>query len=275
MRTGKAAGVPYVALPPANGAERARLVVVEHMMDPPRSERAMAAALPLRDVRAWRVYLGLPMFGERTPAGGPDEIMRLAMEDAVLNLMAPVIQQAAAELPAALQALREQLPLEDGPIGLVGGSAGGAAALLALVETDLPVAAVALINPASQVTAVVEAGERQFGVTYNWTDRSRAVAETLDFVARAPEIAERRPGLPILAVVGEDDDSAFIEATTRLYEALAEAYGSRESLALIQIRGLAHPLADEPGIEPAPQSDAAHRVDAEVSRWLNSHLTAG
>jgi pimeloyl-ACP methyl ester carboxylesterase len=199
--------------------------------------------------------------------------MRLAMEDAVLNLMAPVIQQAAAELPAVVEALHDQLPLEDGPIGLAGGSAGGAAALLALAETNLPVAAVALINPASRVTAVVEAGERHFGLTYNWTDRSRAVAETLDFVARASAIAERRPGLPILAVVGEDDDSAFVEATMSLHEALASAYGSRERLALLKIAGLAHPLAAEPGIDPAPQTDAARRVDMEVSRWLNRYLS--
>jgi pimeloyl-ACP methyl ester carboxylesterase len=151
---GDAAGVPYLATPPTRDLEWAPLVVIFHMMDPPRSEAAMAAALPMRDVLAWRVYLGLPMFGARTPAGGPDEIMRLGYEDALMNLLAPVVEQAAAELPAAVAALHKELSVDEGPIGLVGGSAGGAAALLALAETEVPVAAVALVNPAVRATAV-------------------------------------------------------------------------------------------------------------------------
>jgi alpha-beta hydrolase superfamily lysophospholipase len=74
------------------------------------------------------------------------------------------------------------LSLDDGPVGLVGGSAGGAAALLALVETDLPVFAVGLVNPASRATAVIEAGERMFGTPYVWNDERRAKADQLDFV---------------------------------------------------------------------------------------------
>jgi len=44
--------------------------------------------------------------------------------------------------------LRRQLPVTDGPIGLFGGSLGGTAALLALAEADVTVAAVAVVNPA-------------------------------------------------------------------------------------------------------------------------------
>lgn len=72
--TGKAAGVPYVALPPADGAETAPLVLTWHLGAPPRSETAMAAALPLRGLEAWRVYLGLPVLGSRLPEGGLDEL---------------------------------------------------------------------------------------------------------------------------------------------------------------------------------------------------------
>ena len=60
---GIAAGVPYVAHRPAADCQQAPLVVVLHLMDPPRTEAAMAAALPLAGVPAWRAYLGLPMFG--------------------------------------------------------------------------------------------------------------------------------------------------------------------------------------------------------------------
>jgi hypothetical protein len=52
-----AAGVPYVALSPA-GREAAPLIIAWHLNDPPRSAAAMASALPLAGVAAWRVYFG-------------------------------------------------------------------------------------------------------------------------------------------------------------------------------------------------------------------------
>jgi hypothetical protein len=67
---GEAAGVPFVARAPRDGRAQAPTVVVWHILDPPRSETAMAAALPLRRVDAWRVYLGLPLSGTRLPEGG-------------------------------------------------------------------------------------------------------------------------------------------------------------------------------------------------------------
>jgi hypothetical protein len=70
--TGEAAGVPFVALPPTSAHDRVATVIVWHMHDPPRSEGAMAAALPLRGLDAWRVYLGLPLSGSRLPTGGLD-----------------------------------------------------------------------------------------------------------------------------------------------------------------------------------------------------------
>jgi hypothetical protein len=183
-RTGSAAGVPYLALPPPEGVERPSLVVVLHMMDPPRSEAAMAAALPLGRVPAWRAYLGLPMFGARMLEGGPDAFMRLAMEDPLLKLQAPVIEQAAAELPAAVEALQEELELEDRRVALVGGSAGAGAVLLALAETDVPADVVVLVNPVARVASAIEAGERAFGMSYEWNDERDEKAAQLDFVRR-------------------------------------------------------------------------------------------
>jgi len=42
--------------------------------------------------------------------------------------------------------LRSRLSIEDGPIGLVGGSQGGAVALQMLTHAEIPVAAAALVN---------------------------------------------------------------------------------------------------------------------------------
>ena len=46
--TGTAAGVPFLAVPPPVPRPSAPVVVAWHLMDPPRTEAAFAAALPLR-----------------------------------------------------------------------------------------------------------------------------------------------------------------------------------------------------------------------------------
>jgi hypothetical protein len=61
-----------------------------------------------------------------------------------------------------------------------------------------------LISPALRLASVVAANERLFGVTYKWRDEARAVAAELDFVARAPELAQH--GGPALLVIGAEDD---------------------------------------------------------------------
>ncbi len=67
-------GVPYLAIP---GPEDGPVVVAWHLLDPPRTEAAMAAALPLDGLDAHRIYLGLPMSGSHSLPGGPDAIFGL------------------------------------------------------------------------------------------------------------------------------------------------------------------------------------------------------
>jgi dienelactone hydrolase len=269
---GVAAGVPYVALAPTGDRDDAPLVVVWHLMDPPRSEAAMAAALPLAGLNAWRVYLGLPMFGARAPAGGPDEIMRLAADDYVLKLFGPAVEQAAAEAPSAVDALREQLSIDTGPVGLVGGSAGGAVALLLLAESQLPVAAAALVNPVVKVRSVVEAGERMYNVSYSWTEKSAAVADRFDFVERAAEIGKRDPQPPVLLVGGAEDDPGYQEALAGLRDALAGHYAEPDRVGFVSVPGMAHAIAEEPGMEAAPQTAEAKEVDAAETAWFQRYL---
>lgn len=76
-------GVPYVALPPEGAKAGRGLVVMWHGADPPRTEEALATAIPMRLLPAWRVYLGMPGHGRRSPKGGFEEIMRLAAQDAL------------------------------------------------------------------------------------------------------------------------------------------------------------------------------------------------
>jgi hypothetical protein len=166
---GLAAGVPFVAVPP-QGAPRASapVVLAWHLLDPPRTERALAAALPLRGLDAWRIYLGLPLSGSRMPAGGLDELMRLGYEDAVMNLHRRVVYGAVDELGPAFSELRERLGILDGPVGVMGGSNGAAVAQLVVAEGDLDVRAAVLVSPVIRLRRAVSAMERRFGVAYPW-----------------------------------------------------------------------------------------------------------
>lgn len=134
------AGVPIVVRPPTNSSLPAPLIILWHGFGIPNSEEMLAETLPLEGVQAWKAYLGLPLFGLRLPPGGIEEIMRRQLEDYVLQLLLPVIEQAMQELPSVVQALQARFDInEQAGIGLFGFSAGGLAALLTLAASNLPI----------------------------------------------------------------------------------------------------------------------------------------
>lgn len=270
--TGTAAGVPYLAVPPATPRPESPIVLGWHLMDSPRTEAAFAAAVPLHGLDAWRIYLGLPMCGARMPAGGPEELMRLGFEDAVLNLQGPVTADAAAEFAPALAELRSQLPLGNGPLGLFGGSVGAAAALLVMAETGVPVEAAVLISPLIQLRPGVDAMARQFEFSYPWSAQSLAVATRLDFVERAEDIAGQDEPAVLLVVGADDDQAGFADPAGRLRAALTQRYADPRRVELVTIAGMGHALAEEPGLEPAPQTPHAGEVDRHAVRWFAQHL---
>ena len=274
---GVAADVPYVVLPPTgwdgDSTQVAPLIIAWHLNDPPRSAAAMAAALPLAGVAAWRVYLDLPMHGRRQLPGGLDEFMQLSYQDAVLNAFEPQVTQAVREFPGVLRELRTRLPIREGPIGLVGASVGALPAQFVIAEGAAQVAAAALVSPVIQLGDVVAANERRFNVTYPWTDASRAVASRFDFVARADAIASRDPQPAMLLITGAEDDPAFPTQTQRLQAELRRRYDDPERVSQISIPGMQHAFAAEPGIEPAPQTVPARLVEAATSQWFQRYLT--
>ena len=272
---GVAAGVPYVAWPPVSDRRRredAPLIVAWHLNDPPRSAAAMAAALPLAGVAAWRVYVDLPMHGRRQLPGGLDEFMQLGYEDAVLKAFEPQVSQAVDEFPVVLRALRAHLPVGDDPIGLVGASIGALPAGLVMADGSTPVSAAALVSPVIQLAEAVAANERRFGVSYAWSDASRAVAARLDLVARAADIAGPEPQPALLLVTGTEDDPAFRRQTHRLQSELGQRYHDPERVAVTSIPGMGHAFATEPGIEPAPQTAQAQLVDTAITDWFVRYL---
>jgi pimeloyl-ACP methyl ester carboxylesterase len=272
--TGTAAGVPFTALPPAVPVDGpAPLVVTWHMIDAPRTDAAFAAALPMAGVAAWRVHLGMPLCGARMVDGSMDAVIDRARRDSVLAYLSPFVEQAVSEFPAALAELRERLPLDAGPIGVVGGSLGGAVALRILAERPVPVVAAALVNPAIRASSVVELLEVVIGRPYPWNDESRAAADQLDFVCRAGEIAGD-PQPPLLVVSGELDIPALRADAEALVAALRDRYTTPHHVELVTVPGMGHPLAEEPGLVPAPQLPVAKAVDEAMIEWFLRHLTS-
>jgi pimeloyl-ACP methyl ester carboxylesterase len=265
--TGTAAGVPFLVVPPVGDRATAPIVAAWHLMDPPRSEAAFAAALPLAGLDAWRVYLGLPLHGARLPEGGFDELMRLGFEDAVQNLQGPISADAAQEFGPAFAELRSRFGFRDGPVGLLGGSLGAAVAQQVIAERQVEVAAAVLVSPLTQLSPAVEALGRRFGVDYPWSESSQQIAQRMDFVARADELAACPATL--LVVGAEDDESGFRAPAARVRDALASRSVTTE---LVVVPGMGHALAEEPGIEPAPQLPAAAEVDRLAVDWFARHL---
>ncbi|WP_433274167.1 alpha/beta fold hydrolase [Actinosynnema sp. CS-041913] len=226
---GTAAGVPYVASPPRAGR---RLVLVWHLMGEPGSPEAMAEALPLDGVDAWRVYLALPPWRE----GG----------DGLVDAYAPMVSGAVERVPSVVAELRGSLSCDDGPVDVVGGSAGGHVALLTAVSGAVAVRRVAVVNPAVTAQAVVEASLGVHLDSYEWTPEALAAAGPLDVVARARALT-----VPLLVVRGEHEYPAFRAAQAVLHAAVP---GSR----LVDVPGLPHMLVSSLDV-----------VEAEVTAWLN------
>lgn len=270
--TGTAAGVPFTALPPAAFDGPAPLIVTWHMLDAPRTDAAFAAALPMAGVPAWRVHLGMPMCGARMVEGRVDAVLELARQEPLTAFLAPLARQAADEFPAALTALRDQLPVDDGPISVLGASLGGAVALRVLATGRIPIRAVALVNPAVRIRSVVGLVEGLTGRPYRWTAESHQVADELDFVARVDDLTARPP---LLLVSGERDHQDLRTDAAALVDALRERHPRPGEVELVTVPDLAHPLAEEPGLEPAPQLPTARAVDDVLTRWFRRLFDRG
>jgi predicted esterase len=143
LETLEIAGVPLLLRLPANLDRHAPLILFWHGFGSPNGKADIAKTFPLEQLNAWKAYLGLPLFGQRS--AGVEDLMRRQMEDYVLQLLLPVLEQAVRELPNVVDGLRSHCHLDNNnPLGLFGFSAGGLAALLTIVESQLPIQAVVL-----------------------------------------------------------------------------------------------------------------------------------
>lgn len=244
-------------------------IILWHGFGPPDSERALMEALPLDDVPAVKVYLGLPMFGSRAPAAGMQEVVRRQRDDLATLVFEPIVMAAAKELPRVVRELeRHQCLQRGGHIGLFGFSAGGAAALYALAEADVPVDVAVTLNASTGLSASVKAYERATKGSYTWTDAARKLARRSDAVNRAKDIAAGSPPPALLVIHGQDDAMLTAETAIELHTALLPLYreaNAQQRLQLTVVPGLAHGWISTGNVEALRGSIAA---------WFHTYLSA-
>ncbi|MEO5921931.1 MAG: hypothetical protein ABIQ01_12390 [Pseudolysinimonas sp.] len=254
-------GVPYLVIPAVS--PDAPVIVTWHLLDPPRTEVAMASAIPLKGLDATKIYLGLPMSGSRAEGGFENTIMPLLAQDAPALVHGPIFTQAVAEFPAAFAELRETFGVApDAAVGLVGGSMGSAVVAGVLAEGTSGARAAVLLSPMMQLRPVIDTMAPMFG-GYTWSDEGAEFAARMDFIARADEV--KAAGADIRIISGADDDpDAFLK--------VAERFASEVGADYHVMDGVGHALAEEPGVESAPQTPGAAEEDALAVEWLREHL---
>lgn len=242
-------------------------ILLWHGFGPPASEGALMAALPLDDVPAIKVYLGLPMFGARMPARGMDELAERQKKDMGTLVFAPVVIGAADELEKVVRSLSDAGCLERGEgVGLFGFSAGGASTLLALADRNVNIKAAVTLNASTGLSTSVRAFERASKQTYNWTPASRELAQRSDAVTRAADIASGARPPALLIIHGEHDRMLPPQTAIELYEALLPRYervAARSRLQLALLPDVTHTWVDGPGGDP---------LRARISQWFRRHL---
>ncbi len=245
-------------------------IVLWHGLGPPASEADLMEDLPLDEVPAVKVYLGLPLFGARAPTSESDSLVQRQAQDYALRIFEPVVAGAARELPAVLADLREQGCLRRGDgIGLFGFSAGGTAVLLTLIEQQAPVRVAVAVNAPTGLRSAVGALERATKQPYAWSDASRRLADQTDVTQHAARIATASAGKPPRALLlfhGADDTVIVPEDTVALADSLRPFYersGTAQRLQLTVAPGVSHNWADRRTLD---------QVRATVADWFNRYL---
>ena len=269
-------GVPVLISRPGVVNPNTRLVVLYHGFGPPQNPRALAQVLRLEEMDAVLAFVNLPMVADRMPAGGKDELLRLQKEDFVNGFFFRSISGAAAELQLIVKDLNSTYHLDgDKGIGLFGFSAGGAAALLALLESDVPITAAVIVNAPTSVTQNVENWQRTLKRQFEWDDASRKAASRYDVELQADKIAERKI-LPALLIVQGDADKQFgIGPARRAFEALKQRYVGRGEAERIQfevIHGLAHNFGPGSGATGSAQTSIDLEIEQKTKHWFERFL---
>jgi pimeloyl-ACP methyl ester carboxylesterase len=146
----------------------------------------------------------------------------------------------------------------------MGGSMGGMVAQLALAEGGADVRAAVLINPVVSLRRTITGLAALNGA--DWNPPADAFLERADFMVRAGELT----GTAVRYITGSDDMADAI--VTPVEEVVAELRRRGGTVDHRVVAGMAHALAEEPGIDPAPQTAHARETDRLAVEWFTKHL---
>jgi predicted esterase len=273
------AGVPVLISKPRLVNPNTRLVVLYHGFGPPQNPRALAEVLRLGKMDAVLAFVNLPMVADRMPAGGKDELLRVQKEDFVNGFFFRSISGASAELPQIVNELNATYHLDsDKGIGLFGFSAGGAAALLALLESAVPVKAAVIVNAPMSVMQNVENWQRTLKRQFEWDNASRKAASRYDVERQADKIAERKILPALLIMQGDADKQLGVETARRAFETLKQRYVGRGEAERIQfevIHGLAHNFGPGSGATGSDETSINLEIEQKTEQWFQRFLRPG
>lgn len=284
------AGVPAICSPPANPEVTAPLIVLWHGFGVPNSEEILAQTLPLSQVQAWKVYLGLPLFGKRLPSGGIEEAMRQYVDDYVLKFLLPIVEQAAEELPAVVNSLQAKFNIDTSKgIGLFGFSAGTEAVLLALAQSNIKVNAAVFAGAGKNLEMFVNAYEQYFDTlqaqfpwmeekhkTYQWSKESEAAKQRLDLDAVIQQVVKRDSQLALLFVHGAQDEIFPVSDIEKIYATLKPHYQqhqAEEQLSLSIFQNLKHQIDIQAASDSPEISKDITALESTVVNWFKKYLT--
>ena len=272
-------GVPVLISRPEVVNPNTRLVVLYHGFGPPQNPRTLAEVLRLEEMDTILAFVNLPMVADRMPTGGRDELLRVQKEDFVNDFFFRSISGATAELQQIVKELNATYHLDaDKGIGLFGFSAGGAAALLALLESDVPITAAVIVNAPMSVMQNVENWQRTLKRQFEWDNASRKAASRYDAQLRADKIAERKIPPALLIVQGDADKQLGIEPARRAFEALKQRYvgrGEPERIQFEVIHGLPHNFGPGSGATGSVQASIDLQIEQKTKHWFEQFLCRG
>lgn len=286
------AGVPALIRPPQGNTEGTPIIVLWHGYGPPNSEQALAELLPLDDVPAWKIYPALPMFGERMPEGGMDEIMQRQMSDYVLNLLLPTAEQAVAELPQIIAEVERQYGADaSGGIGLFGFSAGAATVTHALLDGAVKVRAAVLAGAPPSLDVAVSNFERGSQLhadylrenyvwfkdemlTYSWSAASEAARSQFDLGGRVNEFAADNLPPAVLLTHGEQDEMYPVAEIQSLGDRLRAAYETKGLAARTGVQIFPHMThhLDPTAVGETGTESVLSDLQKTVAAWYQRYL---
>ncbi len=106
-----------------------------------------------------------------------------------------------------------------------------------------------------------------YGLTYEWTDARRDLAEQMSAVHQVRALAESGAGF--LLGIGSEDPYPIRELTEQLASAIQTEGGTAETRIVPEV---AHSFVDEPGDVAVPQGPQARAVDQMASQWFLHYL---